>query len=198
MTSKEGDGALEHRDPGLASNVGQLVDLLVLGAESVDGDLWHCHQRVFCMRGHLPSTSHTYPYQKVSPHIAVTEVAMPVDRRGELLNSLNLSQQFSHLKKFLDLTQQLSHLNCKTQLSSILFNFVCTSSGTEMTVLYLTRKGRPRGRDRRSEYGKRRRANLVTRVVVACMATCPVKRQKNPLKNETEKGFAPALCDASL
>ena len=41
MTSKEGDGALEHRDPGLAANVGHLVDLLVLGAEGVDGHLWH-------------------------------------------------------------------------------------------------------------------------------------------------------------
>ena len=63
MTSKEGDGALEHRDPGLAAHVGHLVDLLVLGAESVDGDLWHCHQRVFRMRRHLPPPSHTYTYQ---------------------------------------------------------------------------------------------------------------------------------------
>ena len=28
---------------------------------------------------------------------------------------------------------------------------------------------------------------------------CPLKKaKKNPLKNETEKGFPPALCDASL
>ena len=133
MTSKEGDGALEHRDPGLAAHVGHLVDLLVLGAESVDGNLWHF--RVFGMRGHSPSPSHTYTYQKVSPHIAVTEVAMPVDCRGELLNSLDLSQQFSHLKKVFGLnaaalSSELQNSICFNIFvfvtEALIFNFVCT------------------------------------------------------------------------
>ena len=36
-------------------------------------------------------------YQQVSPHIAVTEVAMPVDCWGKLLHPLDLPQQLSHL-----------------------------------------------------------------------------------------------------
>ena len=36
-------------------------------------------------------------YQQVSPHIAVAEVAMPVDCWGKLLHPLDLPQQLSHL-----------------------------------------------------------------------------------------------------
>ena len=68
MTSKEGDGALEHRDPGLAAHVGHLVDLLVLSAESVDGDLWHYHQNVLDERVLTVSITYIYLPEGLSPY----------------------------------------------------------------------------------------------------------------------------------
>ena len=92
------------------------------------------------MRGHLLSPNHIHTYQKVSPHIAVTEVAMPVDCRGELLNSLDLSQQFSHLKKVFG--PNAAALSSELQ-NSICFNFVCVShrSSHLQFCLHLKRDG---------------------------------------------------------
>ena len=45
----------------------------------------------------FPLFFYPFPYQQVPPHIAVTEVAMPVDCWGKLLHPLDLPQQLSHL-----------------------------------------------------------------------------------------------------
>ena len=36
-------------------------------------------------------------HQEISPHVAVAEIAVPVDCWRKLLNSLDLSKQLSHL-----------------------------------------------------------------------------------------------------
>lgn len=87
-------------------------------------------------------------HQKIPPHIAVAEVAMPVDCRGKLLHPLDLPQQLSHL----DYPVTSGFCHCLILLFVFAFSatfpssevlsqiwptnkFCCTSSGTEMTVL---------------------------------------------------------------
>ena len=138
MASKEGDGALEHCDPGLSTNPWHLLHLLVFGAESIYGHLLSLcfkrhHNTIIFTRRSLPMvTTHFHAlsfiaivlhwqsiYQKVPPHVAVAEVSMPVDCRGKLLHPLDLPQQLSHL----DLIYIWWHLSLCLHLFVSIFGF---------------------------------------------------------------------------